>query len=94
MKVSYLVAASVVAASALAFPTAASAGEITGNGDPTGMRGHARSVCGFSGLEDAKGSPLHTQTPHEVWLGPTVGVVNPPPGTPGTSCNPNKGGGE
>jgi hypothetical protein len=64
------------------------AGEVTGNGNETGMRGHANSECGFSGREDEAGSPLRTQTPHEVWLAPPgPGVVNPPPGTPGEACN-------
>lgn len=71
----------------------ASAGEVTGNGDPTGMKGHAKSECGFSGLEDIAESPLRTQTPHEVWFNAVVGVINPPPGTPGTACNPAKSGG-
>ena len=31
---------------------AAQAGEVTGNGKPTQMRGHAASICGFSGLDD------------------------------------------
>ena len=73
--------------------SAALAGEVTGNGKETGMRGHAQSECGFSGREDEAGSPLRTQTPHEVWLDPAFfpppnGVVNPPPGTPGYACNP------
>jgi hypothetical protein len=54
--------------------SAAFAGEVTGNGKETGMRGHAKSECGFSGREDEAGSPLRTQTPHEVWL-EGVGVV-------------------
>ncbi len=66
------------------------AGEVTGNGDPTGMKGHAKSECGFSGLEDIAESPLRTQTPHEVWFDAQVGVINPAPGTPGTACNPAK----
>ena len=73
--------------------SAASAGEITGNGKFTPIHSHlAASVCSFSGREDLADSPLRTQTPHEVWLGPEIGVVNPPPGTPGTACRP--GGGE
>ena len=92
MRRKLLIAASLAAASVLAFPAAASAGEVTGNGGTTGMRGHAASICGFSGLEDLADSPLHTQTPHEVWLGPEIGVVNPPPGTPGTECRPAKAG--
>ncbi len=92
MRRKLLAAASLAAASILVFPAAASAGEVTGNGGQTGMRDHAASICGFSGREDLANSPLHTQTPHKVWLGPAIGVVYPPPGTPGTACNPTKGG--
>jgi hypothetical protein len=76
--------------------SSAFAGEVTGNGKETGMRDHANSECGFSGQEDetADGSPLRTQTPHEVWLNPEFFpvppgglVVNPAPGTPGEACN-------
>jgi hypothetical protein len=87
--------AAAVCAVAVAGLSAGSAfgGEITGNGKLTPVKaGVAASVCSFSGLEDVAASPLRTQTPHEVWLGPEVGVVNPPPGTPGTDCRP--GGGE
>ena len=40
---------------------------------------HGKSPCAFSGQEDLDASPLRTQTPHEVWLGPAIGVVNPAP---------------
>ncbi len=74
----------------------AMAGEVTGKGKPTAMSANANSECGFSGREDenAAGSPLRTQTPHEVWLNPEFFpvppgglVVNPAPGTPGQACN-------
>ena len=87
---------SVATAGILLMPTAAVAGEVTGNGKATGMAGHAKSICAFSGREDVIGSPLRTQTPHEVYadfLMPPM-VINPAPGTPGTACNPAKGGGE
>jgi hypothetical protein len=78
--------------------TAAAAGEITGNGKSLHVDGggkwgtalNARSECAFSGLEDATGSPLQTQTPHAVWFGPEVGVVYPGPGTPGMACSPGR----
>ena len=91
MKVRMLVAGTLAIAGILAVPATAMAGEITGNPTdpkPTGMRDHAASECGFSGQEDDPTSPLRTQTPHEVYLGPGPGVVNPPPGTPGYACNP------
>jgi len=81
----------------------AAAGEVTGNGKPLWIAVteegdhvlHGKSPCAFSGQEDLAGSPLRTQTPHEVWLGPIPDlVVNPAPGTPGTACNPTKGSGE
>jgi hypothetical protein len=90
MRKSLFICVPMAAASIMLLPTGAVAGEVTGNGGTTGMRGHAASECGFSGLEDAAGSPLRTQTPHAVWFGPRVGVVNPDPGTPGTACNPAK----
>lgn len=34
------------------------AGEITGNGDPTGARFHANSICVFSGQNDDPDAPL------------------------------------
>lgn len=74
--------------------TSALAGEVTGNGKPTAGPAHANSVCSFSGREDVAGSPLRTQTPHAVWLGPEVGVVNPPPGTPGQACRGGSNTGE
>lgn len=88
----------------------ASAGEVTGNCSPDtksekaaanckeGQNANANSECSFSGREDEnrEGSPLRTQTPHEVWLNPAHFpvppggiVVNPEPGSPGTACNGN-----
>ena len=75
----------------IGFGGSAFAGEVTGaggtsgpNGDgTTGMRGHAASECGFSGLEDHPEEPTSpppntpdgaighrriTQTPHLVWF--------------------------
>jgi hypothetical protein len=93
MLIKIALSASAAAASLMLLPTAASAGEVTGNGKDTGMEGHAASVCAFSGQEDSAESPLRTQTPHEVYFdigpGPAF-VLNPPPGSPGTACNPAK----
>jgi hypothetical protein len=88
--------AAAVCAVAFASMSAGSAfaGEITGNGKFTPVHSHiAASECSFSGREDIPESPLHTQTPHEVWLGPVGGVANPPPGTPGFACSPHRAGG-
>ena len=79
-------------------PSAVFAGETTGGPDPkpTGMRGHASSRCGFSGLEEVasfEGDPANvkpgrlTQTPHYQMTG--TGPVYAPPGTPGEACNPS-----
>jgi hypothetical protein len=80
---------------------AALAGEVTGNGKGLWIAVteegdhilHGKSACAFSGREDLAGSPLRTQTPHAVWLGGNV-IFNPPPGTPGTACNPTKSSGD
>ena len=94
MKKSLIVAATCAAIVAGFGASAALAGEVTGNGKLTQGPLHANSVCSFSGREDAAGSPLRTQTPHAVWLGPEVGVVNPPPGTPGQACRGGSNTGE
>ena len=84
-KVLAAVAASIAAVGVTA--GAAFAGEVTGNGKLTPVNGGiAASICSFSGREDEAASPIQTQTPHAVWEGPIVGVVNPPPGTPGQAC--------
>ncbi len=81
-----------------AVPSAVLAGEVTGGPVPkeTGMRNHARSVCGFSGLEenpdfqvsdDNRKPGRLTQTPHYRMTGD--GPSYAPPGTPGEACNPN-----
>jgi hypothetical protein len=95
MSKSLLVATLAAAVLAAVAAAPALAGEVTGNGKPTAMRGHAKSECGFSGREDETeaGSPLRTQTPHQVWLSPEFSgvaggvVVTPKPGTPGIACN-------
>lgn len=95
-KMSWIVAALCAVVFAVVSAGSAFAGEVTGNGKQTGMADHANSECGFSGQEDetAAGSPLRTQTPHEVWLNPAIFggppggvVVNPEPGSPGQACN-------
>ena len=47
-----------VAALASLSASAAFAGEITGNGKPTGAPDHANSICVFSGQNDDPGAPL------------------------------------
>ena len=78
-------------------PSAVFAGEVTGGPVPkeTGMRDHAKSVCGFSGLEenpnfqdrpDNEKPGRLTQTPHYRMI--ASGPSYAPPGTPGEACNP------
>jgi hypothetical protein len=43
---------------------AAFAGEITGNGKPTGGPAHANSICTFSGQNDDPGAPLDGSGPN------------------------------
>jgi hypothetical protein len=50
--------------------SSASAGEVTGSGGTTGMRAHANSECGFSGLEDGgdyPGQPAGPGAPPQNW---------------------------
>ena len=50
---------------------AALAGEVTGNGDPTGARAHANSACAYSGLNDGDTEDgqnvSKVQTPADAW---------------------------
>jgi hypothetical protein len=103
MKRKMLVGAAICAASVMGVSGSVFAGEVTGaggtsgpNGDgTTGMRGHARSACGFSGLEDGEdntGQPGvvqnwgHTKKANGLEGGANwVDVA-------GEGCNPNGGG--
>jgi hypothetical protein len=91
----------VVAISAAVFvgasASAASAGEVTGNGKPTAGPAHANSICVFSGQNDDPTAPLsldpkiapngpggHSQSfGQDVKLGLDPHVVNP-----GIACGP------
>ena len=78
-----LLAVAVCAAVAGLSAAPAFAGEITGNGKETGMRGHANSECGFSGRDDADADVFsHTQS----W-GQLVSMFGPMAGVPGEACN-------
>ena len=55
----HLLRAAVCAAAVAALSTStAFAGEITGNGNPTGAQKHANSICVFSGQNDDPTAPL------------------------------------
>jgi hypothetical protein len=89
---------SIAAAAFCAFTIAgigtAQAGEVTGNGDPTGATKHANSICVFSGHNDDPTAP--TSPP----LGPNgpggqsqsygqenrLGLVDPHTFNPGDAC--------
>ncbi len=67
--------------------TAASAGEITGNG--TAKPPVGKSVCAFSGLND--GYFDGTEAERVQSFGQIVRFAGPMGGVPGTACNPNRG---
>jgi hypothetical protein len=65
----------------------ASAGEVTGTGKLLPVNG--RSVCAFSGLNDAPvpGDPFEGRTQS---FGSIIKITGPLGGIPGTACNPTK----
>ena len=75
--------------------SAAFAGEITGNGKPTGGPTHANSICVFSGKNDDPTAPLDGSGPN----GPggvtqsfgqdvKLGLADPRSFNPGDACGP------
>ena len=75
--------------------SAALAGEITGNGKPTGGPTHANSICVFSGHNDDPTAPLDGSGPN----GPggtsqsygqdvRLGLISPHDFNPGDACGP------
>jgi hypothetical protein len=87
--------AAMICAAALtgANASAAFAGEITGNGKPTGAQEHANSICVFSGHNDDPTAPLDGSGPN----GPggvsqsygqehKLGLVDPHDFNPGDAC--------
>lgn len=82
--------------------SAASAGEITGNGKPTQGPAHANSICVFSGLEDGDGAgfPGPGGAPPQNWghvqqaerdAGATPADLKASGFQPGDSCNGHSG---
>ncbi len=82
MKKSWLTAAICAATVASVGASAAFAGEITGNGKPTGAPAHANSFCAFSGQNDMNPEQgqidRRTQTPKD---GPAGAPGHGIPGT-------------
>lgn len=82
--------------------SAASAGEITGNGKPAQGSAHANSICAFSGLEDGDGAgfPGPGGAPPQNWghvqqaeraNGATPADLKASGFQPGDSCNGHTG---
>ncbi|SFS00005.1 hypothetical protein SAMN04487846_1332 [Microbacterium sp. cf046] len=99
-----LVGAAICAALIFGSSGAAFAGEVNGNGDPTGGPGHARSLCVYSGLEDGEeggeAGPGNVQNwghvPQELrkqWSSRGASYVSVP-GEGNVGCNPHSVGGE
>ena len=81
--------------------SAATAGEINGNGDPKQGPAHANSICVFSGLEDGDGDfPGPGAAPPQNWghvqqaeraAGATPADLKASGFQPGDSCNGHRG---
>ena len=72
---------------------AAFAGEITGNGKPTGGPAHANSICVFSGKNDDPTAPLDGSGPkgpggvsQSYGQDVKLGLVDPHSFNPGDAC--------
>ena len=66
-KKSILAVAMCTAALAGASASAAFAGEVTGNGDPTAAPEHANSICAFSGRNDGNPPPGRKAAHVQSW---------------------------
>ena len=66
-KKSILAVAMCTAALAGASASAAFAGEVTGNGDPTAAPKHANSICAFSGRNDGNPPPGRKAAHVQSW---------------------------
>ncbi|HET9428404.1 MAG TPA: hypothetical protein VFO69_08615 [Allosphingosinicella sp.] len=68
------------------------AGEVTGTGESTPIRGYiASSICSFSGLND-DGAGANTQVQSYGVIRAAFGGPAPFNGGPGTACNGSTGG--
>ena len=90
---------SAILAAAFILPMPASAGEVTGTGEPIDVNG--RSECAFSGLNDHDGDPRDPGG-HAQSYGQNVVLIPLDPSNfdpnaeffqpiPGYACNPNRG---
>ena len=82
-KRSWLVAALCAVAFAAVSASSAFAGEVTGNGKPTGAPANSNSICSYSGQNDGHPPPGRTQT-----FGQNVkaGRADPHAFNPGDAC--------
>ena len=68
----------------------ANAGEVTGNGKPTGATLHANSICVFSGHNDHPDNPLDVMDPggmsQSFGQENRLGLVDPHDINPGDAC--------
>jgi hypothetical protein len=85
-----------VAAAAFTFAgiSAASAGEVNGNGDPIPATDHARSICAFSGQNDTPNDPVEggrVQSFGQIVRFTGIAPFKGSPEHPGNACNGNHG---
>ena len=99
MKMTHLGLVATAAAILCLGASSAFAGEITGNGkslkNPDGTL-NGKSVCAFSGREDAPGDPLFRGEIAQSWGQILKAVIDTLPAFlhPGVSCNPQRSEGE
>jgi hypothetical protein len=107
MRLKLLMVPVMTAAFAVAGMSAASAGEVNGNGDPTQGPAHANSICAFSGLQDGDDDddgipelPHGPGVPPQNWgheqqaaraEGATPADLKASGFQPGDSCNGHRG---
>jgi hypothetical protein len=86
-----LITGLVLTAAVAVVPSAAFAGEVTGNGKDTQGPAHARSICVFSGKNDSPTDPFPEGGVSQSY-GQLVskGLKGELP-SPGVACNPTKG---
>lgn len=79
-----------LAVTTLCLATPAIAGEVTGNGDPTPVKGHvASSICSFSGLNDDGLGPSTQVQAWGAFVAAARGAGNVDMAGPGIACRGN-----
>ena len=85
-----LITGLVLATAVSVVPSAAFAGEVTGNGKPTQGPAHAKSICVFSGKNDSPSDPFPEGGVSQSYgqlVSKGLKAVLP---SPGDACNPTK----